>query len=89
MNYKSLKSMNKHLWRQALDAVHGAALIIDARSASREIVYANPAAGRLLGAQAGVGRVGQGGDVVDQVASVRQHGRDDGGSPGVDREQRR
>lgn len=53
MNYKSLKSMNKHLWRQALDAVHGAALIIDARSASREIVYANPAAGRLLGAQAG------------------------------------
>lgn len=52
MNPKSLKNLNRHLLRQALDAVPAPALIIDAAGPTREIVFANPALARVLGLQA-------------------------------------
>ncbi len=49
MNPNSLKKLNRHLLRQALDAVLAPALIIDAQHRERQVVYANSAAGRALG----------------------------------------
>jgi diguanylate cyclase (GGDEF)-like protein len=53
MSFNILKNLNKHLLRQALDAVATPALIVDAQGDERLVVYANPAAGRALGLQAG------------------------------------
>lgn len=53
MSFNILKKFNKHLLRQALDAVATPALIVDAQGDERLVVYANPAAGRALGLQAG------------------------------------
>lgn len=44
-----LKKLNKHLLRQALDAVPAPALIIDVQQREQHVLYANPAAGRALG----------------------------------------
>jgi len=44
-----LKKLNKHLFRQALDALAAPALIVDADGRDRSIVFANGAAGQLLG----------------------------------------
>ncbi|MEO8223238.1 MAG: diguanylate cyclase [Gammaproteobacteria bacterium] len=44
-----MKKLNRHLLRQALDAVSAPALIIDAQHRDQPIVYANAAAGRALG----------------------------------------
>lgn len=52
MSFNILKKLNKHLLRQALDAVPAPALIVDAQCNEKLIVYANPAAGRALGLQA-------------------------------------
>ena len=52
MSPRSLKNLNRHLLRQALDAVPAPALIIDASGPVREIVFANPALARVLGLQA-------------------------------------
>lgn len=52
MSFNILKKLNKHLLRQALDAVDTPALIVDAQGAEKPVVYANPAAGRALGLQA-------------------------------------
>ncbi len=52
MSFNILKKLNKHLLRQALDAVPTPALIVDAQCDEKLIVYANPAAGRALGLQA-------------------------------------
>lgn len=49
MTSNSLKKLNRHLLRQALDAVAAPALIIDAQHRERQVVYANAAAGRALG----------------------------------------
>jgi diguanylate cyclase (GGDEF)-like protein len=49
MSYNSLKKLNRHLLRQALDAVSAPALILDAQQRDRTVVYANAAAGRALG----------------------------------------
>ena len=49
MNPNSLKKLNRHLLRQALDVVLAPALIIDAQHRDRQVVYANSAAGRALG----------------------------------------
>ncbi len=49
MTSNSLKKLNRHLLRQALDAVAAPALIIDAQHRDRQVVYANAAAGRALG----------------------------------------
>jgi diguanylate cyclase (GGDEF)-like protein len=49
MNPNSLKKLNRHLLRQALDVVLAPALIIDAQHRDRQVVYANAAAGRALG----------------------------------------
>lgn len=49
MTSNSLKKLNRHLLRQALDAVVAPALIIDAQHRDRQVVYANAAAGRALG----------------------------------------
>ena len=49
MNPNSLKKLNRHLLRQALDAVSAPALIIDAQHREPQVVYANSAAGRALG----------------------------------------
>ncbi|MCB1598145.1 MAG: PAS domain-containing protein, partial [Gammaproteobacteria bacterium] len=47
-----MKKLNKHLLRQALDAVATPVLIVDAQCDDKLVVYANPAAGRALGLQA-------------------------------------
>jgi diguanylate cyclase (GGDEF)-like protein len=52
MSFNILKKLNKHLLRQALDAVSSPALVIDAQCDEKLVVYANPAAGRALGLQA-------------------------------------
>ncbi|MEZ5561495.1 MAG: diguanylate cyclase [Gammaproteobacteria bacterium] len=52
MSFNILKKLNKHLLRQALDAVAAPALIVDAQCDEKPVVYANPAAGRALGLQA-------------------------------------
>ncbi len=52
MSFNILKNLNKHLLRQALDAVGTPALIVDAEGDEKLVVYANPAAGRALGLQA-------------------------------------
>ena len=52
MSFNILKKLNKHLLRQALDAVSAPALIVDAQCDEKLVVYANPAAGRALGLQA-------------------------------------
>ena len=52
MSFNILKKLNKHLLRQALDAVATPALIVDAQCDEKLVVYANPAAGRALGLQA-------------------------------------
>lgn len=44
-----LKKLNRHLLRQALDAVSAPALIIDAQHRDRPVVYANAAVGRAIG----------------------------------------
>jgi diguanylate cyclase (GGDEF)-like protein len=49
MSSNSLKKLNRHLLCQALDAVPAPALIIDAQHRDRQVVYANPAAGKALG----------------------------------------
>jgi diguanylate cyclase (GGDEF)-like protein len=49
MQSNSLKKLNRHLLRQALDAVAAPALIIDAQHRDRPVVYANAAAGRAIG----------------------------------------
>lgn len=49
MPSNSLKKLNRHLLRQALDAVPAPALIVDAQLRDRQVVYANAAAGRALG----------------------------------------
>lgn len=53
MSFHILKNLNKHLLRQALDAVATPALIVDAQCDEKRVVYANPAAGRALGLQVG------------------------------------
>ena len=45
-------------------------------------------AGAVFGAEAGVGGVGEGADVVDEVDAVGKNGGDDFGAPGVDGEER-
>ena len=52
MSFNILKKLNKHLLRQALDAVATPALIVDAQCDEKLVVYANAAAGRALGLQA-------------------------------------
>lgn len=52
MSFNILKKLNKHILRQALDAVATPALIVDAQGDEKLVVYANPAAGRALGLQA-------------------------------------
>jgi len=49
MTSNSLKKLNRHLLRQALDAVAAPALIIDAQHRDRPVVYANAAVGRAIG----------------------------------------
>lgn len=49
MPSNSLKKLNRHLLRQALDAVAAPALIIDAHHRDRPVVYANAAVGRAIG----------------------------------------
>lgn len=49
MPHSILKKLSKHLFRQALDALDAPALIVDADSRDRPIVFANGAAGQLLG----------------------------------------
>lgn len=49
MPSNSLKKLNRHLLRQALDAVAAPALIIDAQHRDRPVVYANAAVGRAIG----------------------------------------
>jgi diguanylate cyclase (GGDEF)-like protein len=49
MTSNSLKKLNRHLLRQALDAVAAPALIIDAQHRDGQVVYANAVAGRALG----------------------------------------
>lgn len=49
MTPNSLKKLNRHLLRQALDAVAAPALIIDAQHRDRPVVYANAAVGRAIG----------------------------------------
>jgi diguanylate cyclase (GGDEF)-like protein len=44
-----LKKLNRHLLRQALDAVSAPALIIDAQHRDRQVVYANAAFGQAIG----------------------------------------
>lgn len=45
-------------------------------------------AGAVFGAEAGVGGVGEGADVVDEVGAEGEDGGDDFGAPGVDGEER-
>ena len=45
-------------------------------------------AGAIFGAEAGVGGVGEGADVIDEVNAVGEDGGDDFGAPGIDGEQR-
>ena len=52
MSFNILKKLNRHVLRQALDAVATPALIVDAQCDEKLIVYANPAVGRALGLQA-------------------------------------
>lgn len=49
MPSNSLKKLNRHLLRQALDAVAAPALIIDVQHRDRPVVYANAAVGRAIG----------------------------------------
>lgn len=49
MNPNLLKKLNRHLLRQALDAVPAPALIIDAQHRDRQVVYANAALGAAIG----------------------------------------
>jgi diguanylate cyclase (GGDEF)-like protein len=49
MPSNSLKKLNRHLLRQALDAVAAPALILDAQHRDRPVVYANAAFGRAIG----------------------------------------
>jgi len=49
MHSNSLKKLNRHLLRQALDAVGAPALIVDAQHRDRPVVYANAAVGRAIG----------------------------------------
>lgn len=49
MPSNSLKKLNRHLLRQALDAVSAPALIIDAQHRDRQVVYANAALGQAIG----------------------------------------
>lgn len=49
MTNNSLKKLNRHLLRQALDAVAAPALIIDAQHRDRLVVYANAALGEAIG----------------------------------------
>jgi diguanylate cyclase (GGDEF)-like protein len=49
MPSNSLKKLNRHLLRQALDAVAAPALIIDTQHRDRPVVYANAAVGRAIG----------------------------------------
>ncbi len=49
MPSNSLKKLNRHLLRQALDAVAAPALIIDAQHRDRQVVYANAALGQAIG----------------------------------------
>jgi len=49
MTSNSLKKLNRHLLRQALDAVAAPALIIDAQHRDRQVVYANAALGDAIG----------------------------------------
>ena len=49
MTANSLKKLNRHLLRQALDAVSAPALIIDAQHRDRQVVYANAAFGEAIG----------------------------------------
>jgi len=49
MTSNSLKKLNRHLLRQALDAVSAPALIIDAQHRERQVVYANAALGEAIG----------------------------------------
>ncbi|MEZ5564422.1 MAG: diguanylate cyclase [Gammaproteobacteria bacterium] len=49
MSSISLKKLNKHVLRQALDAVAAPALIIDVQQREQQVLYANSAAGRALG----------------------------------------
>ena len=49
MNPNSLKKLNRHLLRQALDAVAAPALIIDAQLRERKSSYANAALGQAIG----------------------------------------
>ncbi|MBL8201966.1 MAG: diguanylate cyclase [Chromatiales bacterium] len=44
-----MKKLNRHLLRQALDAVAAPALIIDAQHRDRQVVYANAALGAAIG----------------------------------------
>ena len=46
-------------------------------------------AGTVFGAEAGVGGVGEGADVIDEVDAVRKNGGDDFGAPGIDGEEGR
>lgn len=46
---KLVKKLNKHLLRQALDAVAAPALIIDVEQREQQVLYANAAAGRAFG----------------------------------------
>lgn len=49
MPHSILKKLSKHLLRQALEALDAPALIVDADARDRSIVFANGAAGQLLG----------------------------------------
>ena len=44
-----MKNLNRHHFRQALDGVATPALIIDPQHPQRPVVYANPAAGQVVG----------------------------------------
>lgn len=49
MHPNSLKKLNRHLLRQALDSVPSPALIVDGLHPDRPVVYANPAVGEAIG----------------------------------------
>jgi len=49
MASNSLKKLNRHILRQALDAAAAPALIVDAQHRDRPVVYANAAFGRAIG----------------------------------------
>ncbi|MEO8443394.1 MAG: GGDEF domain-containing protein [Gammaproteobacteria bacterium] len=73
MSTNLLKKLNRHLLRQALDAVSAPALIIDAQHRDQPVAYANAAAGRALGLHPN--------ELIGRTAGSLAEGSFDPGSP--------